>query len=310
MKTIIIIFASMVLLGGTSTSLFSQQDPSFNQYMFNTLSFNPAYAGSKDGLVANALSRFQWVGVAGAPRTVTLTAHTPTFMEQIGVGGSLMYDEIGPEKRYSFNLDFAYRTQLSFKNYVSFGMKLGAFGNQVDFGELKFEDDDPFATKESLSNLSPNIGFGAFLYSEEYYIGASIPRMMKTENPNGTDDPDAKQTPHYYITGGYIFTLSPSLKLKPTTLVKLVSSATPQADASLNFLFHETLWIGAFYRTTNIAGLIVQLQPIKNISFGYSFDYPFSSINNIAGFAGSHELMVGYSFQKKNSDKFKSPRYF
>ena len=90
----------------------------------------------------------------------------------------------------------------------------------------------------------------------------------------------------------------------------MVSSASPQLDATLNFLIKETLWLGAFYRTSKIAGVIVQIQPINNISFGYSFDYPFSDINQVDGFAGSHELMVGYTFQKKNFGKFKSPRYF
>jgi len=309
MNTIIKFFIAIAITFGGFTNVFSQQDPSFNQYMFNTLSFNPAYAGSKDGAVANVLSRLQWVGVKGAPETFTFTAHTPLFIEQVGIGGSLIYDQIGPEKRYSFNLDLAYRTQVSFKNYVSFGMKVGTFGQYVDYTELTFDEGDLFESAGE-SALSPNIGFGAFFYSEEYYIGASIPRMLKSQTPGGTANVDAKQKPHYYITGGYILSLSPSLKLKPTTLVKIVSSATPQIDATLNFLIHETLWIGGFYRTNKIAGIILQLQPIKNISVGYSFDYPFSSINSVSGFGGSHELMVGYSFQNKNAGKFKSPRYF
>ena len=45
----------------------AQQDPLYSQYMFNTLAYNPAYAGSADVFTMMALSRHQWVGFAVPP---------------------------------------------------------------------------------------------------------------------------------------------------------------------------------------------------------------------------------------------------
>ncbi|MFK7900481.1 MAG: PorP/SprF family type IX secretion system membrane protein, partial [Cyclobacteriaceae bacterium] len=196
-------------------------------------------------------------------------------------------------------------------NVLSFGMKAGMFGNSVDFSDINYrQDGDQLEGTGSVSQLSPNIGMGTFLYSQKYYIGVSVPRLLPSTVAGNSSNPDAKYKRHIFITGGYIFELSPTFKIKPTTLVKLVNSAKPQVDATLNFLIKETLWLGGFYRTSGHAGILAQIQPIDSFRFGYSFDYPFSDLNTIDGFAGSHELMIGYELGNKKSGKFKSPRYF
>ncbi|WP_435264314.1 type IX secretion system membrane protein PorP/SprF [Tenacibaculum sp. nBUS_03] len=56
-----------------SSKPYSQQDPQYTQYMFNTMSVNPAYVGSKGHTMINVLARTQWVGIDGAPDTQTLS---------------------------------------------------------------------------------------------------------------------------------------------------------------------------------------------------------------------------------------------
>ncbi|MBQ4805840.1 type IX secretion system membrane protein PorP/SprF, partial [Aquimarina sp. MMG015] len=55
----------------------AQQDAQYTQYMYNTISVNPAYAGSRGVMSIMGLHRSQWVGLDGAPRTQTLTLNTP-----------------------------------------------------------------------------------------------------------------------------------------------------------------------------------------------------------------------------------------
>ncbi|MBQ4805838.1 type IX secretion system membrane protein PorP/SprF, partial [Aquimarina sp. MMG015] len=56
---------------------WAQQDAQYTQYMYNTISVNPAYAGSRGVMSIMGLHRSQWVGLDGAPRTQTLTLNTP-----------------------------------------------------------------------------------------------------------------------------------------------------------------------------------------------------------------------------------------
>ena len=44
---------------------YAKKNVLFSQYMFNTLAFNPAYAGSRNVVTANVLYRNQRVGIEG-----------------------------------------------------------------------------------------------------------------------------------------------------------------------------------------------------------------------------------------------------
>ena len=68
MNTVKKIILIILMLG--PLMVFAQQDALFTQYMYTKLEFNPAYAGSHDGLSLDLLGRFQWVGIEGAPQTL------------------------------------------------------------------------------------------------------------------------------------------------------------------------------------------------------------------------------------------------
>jgi len=117
-------FAVFVLLIVGICKMNAQQDPMFTQYMFNTLSINPAYAGSADRLSAVALHRSQWVNFEGAPKTQTITVHSPLKKENISIGGSIVNDSYGPVKQTGFYLDASYRIFMGNKR-LAFGLKAG-----------------------------------------------------------------------------------------------------------------------------------------------------------------------------------------
>ena len=96
-KYIFLYLLVLIMSGGLSKAVFSQQDAQFSQYMFNTMAINPGYAGSADLLNASVLFRAQWVGFDGAPQTQTLTANTPLKNKSLAIGGNLYNDVLGPE---------------------------------------------------------------------------------------------------------------------------------------------------------------------------------------------------------------------
>ena len=90
-------FYSIALMLLMTSVTFAQQLPQFTQYMFNTISINPAYAGSRETLSAVGLHRSQWVGLEGGPQTQTLSVHSPLKNEKVGLGISVINDELGFE---------------------------------------------------------------------------------------------------------------------------------------------------------------------------------------------------------------------
>ena len=70
-------YFTIVVLFFCSWFTQAQQSEQYTQYMYNTLTINPAYAGSRDVLSAVLLHRTQWIGLEGAPQTSSFSMHTP-----------------------------------------------------------------------------------------------------------------------------------------------------------------------------------------------------------------------------------------
>ena len=56
------LLVTVLMLFSLFAGLYAQQDAQYTQYMYNTMSVNPAYAGSRGQLSAAALYRSQWPG--------------------------------------------------------------------------------------------------------------------------------------------------------------------------------------------------------------------------------------------------------
>ena len=86
MKLFLNINSICALILFLTVSGFVQQDAQYTQYMYNTMSVNPGYAGQRDVLSVTALYRSQWVGIDGAPETQTLGVHAPFRDDRMGWG--------------------------------------------------------------------------------------------------------------------------------------------------------------------------------------------------------------------------------
>jgi type IX secretion system PorP/SprF family membrane protein len=102
----------------------AQQDPQYSQYMFNHVVINPGYTGSKDALSTTLQMRKQWVGIDGSPQTNDFSIHGPLKSKNIGVGGHVVLEQIGPKRWASAYGDFAYHIKVG-KGKLRFRYKCG-----------------------------------------------------------------------------------------------------------------------------------------------------------------------------------------
>jgi type IX secretion system PorP/SprF family membrane protein len=291
----------------------AQQLPQFTQYMYNTISINPAYAGSRETLSVVGLHRSQWVGLEGGPETQTLSIHTPLRNENMGLGLSFINDKLGYENFSYLYADYSYTIKLNETTKLAFGLKAGF--TQYTLDEELLNDpsvaDDPFFNDVS-NRWSPNVGAGLYLHSKLWYIGLSSPRILNTDynkGRNGTLDYIALERSSYYLTGGYVFNLSETTKLKPSVLLKTTNGAPLSFDISANFLFNDKFWLGGGYRidqNTASLGAIADFQISKQLRIGYAYEYPLSDLR--AYTSGTHEILL--MFEVFKSKRIKSPRYF
>jgi len=290
----------------TAELAFAQQDPQYTQYMYNMNVVNPAYAGSKEGLSITALYRNQWSGLDGAPDTFTFSAHSPVG-DKVGLGLSAIRDELGPVAETNVFADFSYTLDVGASTKLALGIKAGATFHDVGLVDLELQDpNDPFFS-QNISNTYPNVGAGAFLYGEKFYVGLSVPNLINSVHLDENGLKYGSETQHYFATAGYVFDVSENVKLKPSTMVKSAFDAPLSFDANLNALFYNRFEIGASYRLDDSFSGLVGFQVTENIRVGYAYDYITSDLDGVAN--ASHEVIVTFDlfFSKR---ALRSPRFF
>ncbi|MFC4721074.1 type IX secretion system membrane protein PorP/SprF [Geojedonia litorea] len=298
-----IIVAVFMLLIHTS---FAQQDPQYTQYMYNTLSVNPAYAGQRQVLSVTGLYRTQWVGIDGAPETQTFAVHTPLRNEKLGLGLSVVNDALGPATESYIDANFSYTLLVNKAlTKLSFGVKAGMHLLQTDWSKGKYKNPDA-VFNENMSLISPTIGAGLYLHNQNWYLGVAIPNFLTTKHYDDFQESVASERLHYYAIAGYVFDINEHTKLKPAVLVKAVSGAPIIADVSANLLLRNKITLGLAYRWDDAFSGLVGFQLSQGLYIGYAYDTTTTNLNNYN--SGSHEIMLRFELQKLG--KIISPRFF
>jgi type IX secretion system PorP/SprF family membrane protein len=268
---------------------------------------NPAYAGSKGTLSIGLLGRTQWVGIDGAPKTFTLSAHAP-FGEKVGLGLSVIVDKIGPVKEQNLFADFSYTINTSEEGKLAFGIKAGfTFHNLNEASLIAIDPNDP-SILDFDNRTFPNFGAGAFYYTNKFYVGLSLPNVLETKHfdrNNGITK--ASEKAHYFLTSGYVFDASENLKFKPSIMIKAAGGAPLSVDLSANFLLNEKFELGASYRLDDSISGLVSFLVTNDFRLGYAYDYTTSNLGDFN--SGSHEVVLLWDIDLSR-DKVISPRFF
>jgi type IX secretion system PorP/SprF family membrane protein len=290
------------------TTGYSQQEALYSQYMFNGLVINPAYAGSSEVLSMTVSARKQWVGVEGAPSTETFSLHTPLKKEKIALGMTLINDNIGVTHQFGINAIYAFRIAVGENKKLSFGLQAGAtqFTSQYTLLTTRMPGDATFAA-DQVSGVIPSFGGGIYYSAPKFYFGFSVPHLVNNIFKDTLVATNIFQRRNYMLTSGYVFTLSPNLKLKPSFLLKAAQGIPLQLDLNANFLIKEVLWLGCSVRNFNMLELLAQVQLTDQLKLGYSYDCAAGKTNTIN--KGSHELILNYNFSFVKN-KIVTPRYF
>jgi type IX secretion system PorP/SprF family membrane protein len=307
-------FIGILVLLFSVTDLVAQQDAQYTQYMYNTVSVNPGYAGSRGQLSVAALYRAQWVGLDGAPKTQTFNFHTPVGYRGVGLGLSIVNDQIGPTSETYFDMDFSYTIQLAAEKRLSFGLKGSVHLLDIRFSELNQDytnpgGPDPTLQQDIQNKLSPNIGAGIYYHTNNYYLGLSVPRFLETSHFDESSLSTATEQMNFYFITGYVFDMNPLWKFKPTLLAKVVQGAPLQIDGSVNFMYNEKFILGAAYRWDAAVSGMAGFQLSPEFMIGIAYDREITELGAARFNDGSFEVIIRYDFIKVK-DNLKSPRFF
>ncbi|MCP4975019.1 MAG: type IX secretion system membrane protein PorP/SprF [Maribacter sp.] len=298
-------------------SVSAQQDAQYTQYMFNTMSVNPAYAGSRGQLSIAALYRSQWVGLDGAPKSQTLNLHSPIRNSQLGYGISVVNDEIGDgvvQETY-FDAVLSYTIDVSLEGKLSFGLKAGGNLLNLDFQGLRNFDVEPINVDNIENKFSPNVGVGIYYHTNSFYAGLSAPNLLQTDHfDNEQRDANSvqflsKERINFYLITGYVFDIGGNTKFKPALLTKVVGGAPLQIDFSGSFLFNDKFSFGAAYRWDAAVSALFGFQISEQLMLGLAYDRETTDLGGTQFNDGSFEVFLRFELVK-SFKQLVSPRFF
>ena len=272
-----------------SISASGQSESLFSQYMFNGLSINPAFAGSQGELNANFLSRFQSIGLEGAPNTQTFSADGVLPNQKVAVGLILIHDNIGITDQTGVFGQYAY--SLSFENSrLSFGLQAGINFLKASYSELDlFQPGDPLFNNSDVRESRVNFGAGVYYYNEKFFGGISIPQLL------GEGNSTIEQLNPFLVHGGLVIGISPTIKLEPNILFRMVDWKAVEFNMNANLRIEDVLWAGMSYRPNNSLVMLTEVQLSSQFRLGYSYDFAVNEIRKANN--GSHEILLNYRFR-------------
>jgi type IX secretion system PorP/SprF family membrane protein len=299
----------------------AQQNIQFSQYIFNSLSVNPGYAGYKEEWFVQLGLRAQWVGVEGAPQTAiaSIDGILDPRDRKMGLGFQITTDKIGVQSATSATVNYAYRLQLNGDDTerLSFGLGVGVAQYSLK-GQLltTIDKEDQAVPVGNQSNIVPDLRFGVFYNSDYWYLGLSALDVFSGPkdnlNRNQSSSLNIIRSRHAYFMGGGLINLSPDLRVRPSILIKEDFRGPTSADLNAMVIINDKIWIGASYRAgfnlwkkqlpslplsnqNSISG-IFQFFVNDRFRIGYSYDHVTSKLGSNQN--GSHELTMGLAYGK------------
>jgi Bacteroidetes-specific putative membrane protein len=318
-----------------ASNAFSQQNIQFTQYLFNTLSVNPAYAGYKEDWFIQAAHRVQWVGIDGNPQTsqISVDGLVNPLTKNVGLGLQLTSEKLGPTSSTSLYANYAYRLQMDRYDVsrLSLGIAVGLTQYATNIDLLKpVETDDPQLRSGIDKSYIPDVRVGLFYNNPRFFIGISGSDLLSGKDPSNTFKwtPDTAVTVfrhrNFYLLTGGLLDLTSDFKLRPSLMVREDFKAPTNLDLSASFIYQQHFLFGASYRTSlfvnkvnnteaqswavsNAVSGIVQYQVSERFWVGYSYDYMLNTLSSYQN--GTHEITLGYLLFRRNR-RVLSPRFF
>lgn len=326
-----------IVVSVLSVTVFAQQDAQFTQNMFTNMAINPGYAGISKQICLTTLYRQQWTGFTdtyleggetkthkGAPQTILLTVDAPIRVLHGGIGLSVFSDKLGFENNIGVKLAYSFHVNIAIGT-LGLGLQAGFLNKSIDFSKFNpLDQNDPLLMSNSgkKSTFMTDIAFGAFYnIPGKAYVGLSANQLIESKIKLAGES-KSKLKRHYYLTGGYHWTLpnNPDWELSPYVLIK-TDFASAQYDITAMCKWRNMIWAGVSYRVQDAVAIIVGAYPLnqpsmspalQNLRIGYSYDITTSALGRNKRSSGSHEIMLGYCFKieiKKTITKYLNTRY-
>ena len=285
----------LLLLTGVTVTAQNTLVPSVSNYHLTWTTINPAFSGFRDAISISTLYRSSMYGDMG-PSNVQLNVHSPIGNSKVAMGAVVAYDHTPDvQNLYSVMSTYAYRIYLG-SGRLAFGLSAGVYGVNSDLTNVPLRDQgDPAFPTDVYQRWFPNFGTGILYYTEQYFVGLSVPELLSipTENEGiGNFDYDNYR---FILTGAYQFNISDGFRLKPSLWIDY-NQASTSFKAGLNAGFFDSrIYVGGIYDYPNFAIALLNFQINPQWLVGYAYSFNTGPLKTALG--GSHEVVLRWELR-------------
>ena len=274
-------------------AISAQQDAYLSLYQFNMSLINPAYAGAEGMHVISLNSRTQWSNAEDSPKTTALS-YSVAGGKNVGLGISIVSDQIFIEKQTNITADFSYRLTLANDAALFLGIKAGGNSYSADPSQLKSFRPELDPVKRPLSRFNPNVGVGFYFQSTHYWFSGAMPRLFNAKR-DGDIEIQSRDRIHTYLAAGAMFSIDNKFTLKPNLIYRKTKGIGAVTDLGIKVSYNNDFELGTSIRTGSIFSIQALIHINENFSLGYAYDSYGSDQLSGLNFK-AHEIGVRFKF--------------
>lgn len=298
----------------------AQNEGQYTHFMYNRLSYNPAYAGSSGAISFTLLYNNQWLGLdlqspipnvkpGTTPVNYLFSFDMPIRWLHGGVGVLFNSQSIGYHNNTTINLDYAFRIYWGPGNLAA-AVEANLYSFGFNTANLYGCDDltgdpinptgnggDPTISGQDLSDFMIDVSTGLYYQVPgEWYASLAVKNLLGSHS----DKLNYQNARTLYLMGGYEyqFTYNPSFKLKPSVLIKTASLSVFQAEAALIVDYENAFWGGVGYRIRDAFTFMAGVN-WKWCRIGVAYDLTTSKLGTMKSGRsfGTFEIFLNGSFR-------------
>lgn len=283
---------------GFTSGLLSQQSTLITQYMDNPLLLNPAFAGNRNSLAIDVLSRQQWVGIEGAPSSYYAGIHIPFNNSVASAGATILSEQTGPLMYNKLTFNYAYLLRTSRRSFLSLGLRAGVDHFNLNFSKLPVIDfNDPEFSDGMENEIRPSFGAGMVYIRPSFYLSVAVPHYSFASVPWASESASNFETSYNLLfSGGYFIPVTRDINFKVSGMHRMVPDDISTTDVSLMVRHSEGFRGGITHRLQQAFGIILGMQITDEIGVTYSYELPVSMDPLVK--RGVHELSLTFDFTK------------
>lgn len=300
---------------------WAQQESQFINTINNPFLVNPAAGGLAGVMQFEATSRTQWTGYNGGPKTMLLIGssqiktgsksvlsefnvkdetlfsnptNTTGKIKHI-VGGKIINDAIGPFAKTSVHGSYSFHMPFSKEMNFGGGVGLGWSNFRINQDRVVLYDEDDALYSGFLGSAAAqnffDVNAGLVFYNERFFGGISVYQALQNDVVFNNVATESEYTRHYFLVAKYKFDANEDFQIEPGVVGKFAQQSPLSFDIGLRVLYHNALWVGMQYRTSNAFILQAGANIIKNFYISYGYEISSGAIRTSQN--GTHEVQLG-----------------